>query len=267
MTLKPFFGFFGGKYRIAPYYPEPLHAFIIEPFAGAAGYALRYPEHGVVLVERDPAVAAVWRYLVYDARPERILRLPLLPNADARVSDLKGLTDAERLLIGFNIHSGDARPRDKVSNHCRDYRPPWRHKSYRDPKTGWQRPAKPGEKWTWHEGYENFWGEKRRRRIARQLSSIRHWIVEEGDYKKAPDWNATWFIDPPYEGAGKSYPFNKIDRPKLAKWCKGRRGQVIVCESQDAKWLPFKKLGMFKSTPGKKRPNQSAEAIYYVEDV
>lgn len=42
--LKPFFTYFGGKYRIAPRYPKPQYNTIIEPFAGSAGYSLRYPE-------------------------------------------------------------------------------------------------------------------------------------------------------------------------------------------------------------------------------
>src|SRR5690606_25104936 len=102
-----------------------------------------------------------------EATSDEILALPLLTKSTQRVSDFD-ISDEAKLLIGFNIHSGDAKPRDTVSNHCRDYRPPWRHKSYRDPETGWQRPAKAGEPCTWHEGYENFWGVKRRARIARQ---------------------------------------------------------------------------------------------------
>jgi hypothetical protein len=36
----------------------------VEPFAGAAGYSLRHYLHDVVLVERDPRIAGVWRYLL-----------------------------------------------------------------------------------------------------------------------------------------------------------------------------------------------------------
>ena len=35
--LKPFFTYYGGKYRAAPKYPEPVHGSIVEPFAGSAG--------------------------------------------------------------------------------------------------------------------------------------------------------------------------------------------------------------------------------------
>lgn len=42
MILRPFFTYFGAKWRAAPHYPPPTHPTVIEPFAGAAGYALRH---------------------------------------------------------------------------------------------------------------------------------------------------------------------------------------------------------------------------------
>jgi len=42
--LRPFWRYYGGKWRAAPRYPAPRHDLIIEPFAGAAGYAMRYPD-------------------------------------------------------------------------------------------------------------------------------------------------------------------------------------------------------------------------------
>jgi site-specific DNA-adenine methylase len=51
MSLRPFFTYTGGKYRLAPRYPEPRHNLIIEPFAGSAGYSLRHPEREVLLID------------------------------------------------------------------------------------------------------------------------------------------------------------------------------------------------------------------------
>lgn len=62
-----------------------------------------------------------------------------------------------------------------------------------------------------------------------------------GDYTDAPDIDATWFIDPPYQKVQKGYKFNRttIDYEALAEWVLTRRGQVIVCEQEGADWLPF----------------------------
>lgn len=75
-----------------------------------------------------------------------------------------------------------------------------------------------------------------------QVGKIRHWRIIEGSYESAPDVEATWFIDPPYEVAGNQYPCSAadIDFAALGAWCRARRGQVMVCENDGAQWLPFK---------------------------
>lgn len=62
--LKPFFTYFGGKYRLAPKYPKPMYNTIVEPFAGSAGYSLRYPEREVILNDLDPVISGIWEYLI-----------------------------------------------------------------------------------------------------------------------------------------------------------------------------------------------------------
>ncbi len=57
MRLKPFFPFYGAKYRLAPLYPTPEHDTLIEPFAGSASYASLRCSKRVVLIERDPVIA------------------------------------------------------------------------------------------------------------------------------------------------------------------------------------------------------------------
>ena len=68
-----------------------------------------------------------------------------------------------------------------------------------------------------------------RERIARQVHRIRDWTIKQASYDTAPDTSATWFVDPPYEVAGKWYrhPFTEYDQ--LAGWCQNRLGQTIVC--------------------------------------
>ena len=72
------FYYYGRKKQLVSNYPAPLQEVIVEPFAGAAAYSL-YKEHWrrqVHLIERDPRVADIWRWLIEDATPEKILSLP-----------------------------------------------------------------------------------------------------------------------------------------------------------------------------------------------
>ena len=57
-TMRPFFGFYGGKWRDAPkHYPFPEHDTIVEPFAGSAGYSVRYSDRNVILGEKEKAAS------------------------------------------------------------------------------------------------------------------------------------------------------------------------------------------------------------------
>ena len=110
-----------------------------------------------------------------------------------------------------------------------------------------------------HRQFEG-WTPALRERVALQVQVIRHWSVIEGDYTDAPDIEATWFIDPPYQGAGKHYVHgdSKINYEALGRWCQERRGQPIVCEQEGATWLPFRSLGSFKAANGR----TTAEAVW-----
>ena len=112
MKLSPFFTFYGGKFRAAPRYPAPVHDTVIEPFAGAAGYSVRHAARRVILVERDPAVAATWRYLISVSRAD-VLALPDLAPGQS-VDDLS-VSDEARLLIGWYCGRGLAIPRKTQS--------------------------------------------------------------------------------------------------------------------------------------------------------
>lgn len=237
--LRPFFTFYGGKWRAAPFYPAPRHDTVVEPFAGSAGYALRYPDRKVVLVERDPLIAATWRYLLRVSERE-VLALPDVP-LDGGVDNVNVCREA-RLLIGWWLNKGSAQPKRAPGANMRrsllGLEP-------RDPPSSW-------------------WGEVVRKRIASQLHAIRHWKLIEGPYAAAPDMEATWFIDPPYEKAGKHYRYGpeQIVYPDLATWCRARRGQVIVCENVGADWLPFKPWRDVKASEARYGGKVSREAIW-----
>lgn len=86
-------------------------------------------------------------------------------------------------------------------------------------------------------------------RIAAVVDECRHFEVINGDYSEAPDIEADWFIDPPYQyqagrwdrtaGGRYLYGSRALDYPQLALWCNERRGQTIVCEQRGALWLPW----------------------------
>jgi hypothetical protein len=230
-SLRPFFCYYGGKWRAAPRYPAPEHDTIVEPFAGAAGYSTRYADRNVVLVDRDPIIAGLWAYLTKVSEAE-ILTLPAdVPGA---VADLPVCQEA-RWLIGFWINKGSAAPRNVPSTWMR----------------GGTRP-------------KSYWGKEVRAIIASQVDKIRHWKVIEGSYERAPDLRATWFVDPPYEKAGKHYRFGskQLEYEGLAAWCVSRDGTTIVCENVGATWLPFEPFAKIAANRSVNGGKFSDEAIW-----
>lgn len=230
--LKPFWRYYGGKWRAAPRYPAPAHDTVIEPFAGAAGYSLRHYHKNIILVEKYDVVAEMWRYLI-EAPPAEILRIPCVDSVD----DLPSwVPDGGRSLVGFAMNAACVSPCRTLSSGRRAMRDAGRV-------------------------YEG-WSEAMRARVASQVGHIRHWRVVEGDYTLAPDMRATWFIDPPYEVQGKYYKHSKLDYPALAAWCKTRRGQVMVCENAGAEWLDFKTFASIRKSQMRGTGNLSHEVLW-----
>lgn len=214
--VRPFFSYYGGKWRAAHRYPPPVGE-VIEPFAGSAGYSVRWRCRRVRLFDVDENVVSVWRYLI-GATEREILSLPDIA-AGSSIDDY-GVPPEARALIGFWLGKGVERPRRTAS------------------------------KWLTVRPASN-WGPALRRRIADQLDAIRDWSIEHRSYECAPDIEGTWFVDPPYSGpAGMHYRCNIVDYSELAQWCEARRGRVIVCEQNGADWLSFRRLGRIKATRG-----------------
>lgn len=164
-------------------------------------------------------MASLWDYLI--KAPEReIERLPLL-SPEQPTDDIPGwLCPEARHLIGLWCHRGIPRVSRRSST--------WRKSGLYD---------------------GHFWSEKTRYRVSSQLKYIRHWRVLGTDYRQCGDGVGTWFIDPPYAGyKGLRYDgARRLDYSHLSQWARGRRGQVLVCESAGADWLPFVP---FKETRG-----------------
>lgn len=233
-ALQPFFSYYGGKWRAGPRYPSPRHQRLVEPFAGAAGYSVRNHTHDVVLVEKNPIVAELWRWLI-NATPEAVRRLPLLPLDGSKGVDDFDLEPAERTLIGFWLNKGAVSPG-------------------RTPSAWMRSGIRPN----------SYWGEVIRERIASQVEAIRHWTVIEGDYRSAEAGQATWFVDPPYQQAGNLYSCSAkdIDFQALADWCRSLEGQTLVCENAGADWLPFVPFMNAKATPGSRGRSYSQEVLW-----
>lgn len=231
--LMPFFTFYGGKHRATKHYPQPRRDFIVEPFAGAAGYSLNYADRQVLLRDVDPVITGTWAYLL-SATPDEIAALPDLEPGQS-VDDLD-VPEAARWLIGWWLNKGSAQPKRRPSTFMLKY-----------PQGG------------------PYWGPRIRDRIAGQLELIRHWRVECDSYESAPDVEATWFVDPPYQRGGRHYRFGTsgIDYEKLAAWCRARPGQLIVCEADGATWLPFRPLAAIDGTEGVQKTSRAKTEYIY----
>lgn len=216
------FGYYGDKAELAALYPAPRHDLIVEPFAGSAAYALHgdHWRREVLLVERDPRLAAVWRWLIEEATPAAVLDLP----------DLQPGSRSDELL--HVVHAGDPAVLE----------------------AGWV---------TGTVALQQSWA-RTRQQMADHLDRVKHWTVLEGHHLAAPDVEATWFIDPPYQGeAGNPYQFGggDLDPHELRAWILSRRGQVIACESGIADYLPFQPL-----RPGVDIPGDPHAELVWTED-
>ncbi len=198
------FTYYGSKARIAKFYPEPLHPMIVEPFAGSAKYACQYPEKQVVLFDVDPRIVRVWRYLIGCTSAD-ILKLPLAPKG-VKVDDLD-ISDDAKLFLGYMISAATRNPKKTATE-----------------KTNWM--------------------VNKRQSIADFVEKVHHWRVGQKDFRKVPDVEATWFVDPPYQKQGQWYDYRlkPEEYSELGDFCQERKGQVIVCENAGADWLPFRPL-------------------------
>jgi site-specific DNA-adenine methylase len=209
--------YYGAKTNVVKSYPPPKHGKIIEPFAGTARYALYYWEREVVLVDKFPVIVSIWKWLQKCSK-EDILKLPRKLSKGQTLNDFTFDCQEAKWLMGFLIKKGVERPAITP--------------------TDWVTVQRPN--------FTNF----SLQRIASNLHKIKHWEIVCADYESIPNEKATWYIDPPYEFGGAAYVMSNrdINFERLAEWCKGRQGQVIVCENSKANWMDFIPLKKQKGT-------------------
>ena len=223
----PLFKYFGSKYRSSKFYPPPKYSHIIEPFAGGAGYALRYREHAVTLFDLDAELVDLWRFLI-SADPAEIAAMP--------VAGLVTGTDIRTL--GLSDGAAQLMRRWQRTGHCSS----WTVSNITTGESAWCQAHGKGQAG----GNTGMWHRNTRDYLVQAVQEIRHWQVfcaswEQIDPARAPE--ATWFIDPPYQGvlySSYKHDLKGINYPALAEWCKALPGQVIVAEQQGANWLPFR---------------------------
>jgi hypothetical protein len=196
------FSYYGTKKRLAKLYPTPKYNTIIEPFAGAAGYSLLYPEKNVILYDTNPKICAVWEYLIKSTKQD-ILNLPDIITGQ-QVTDFN-LSNAEKYLIGFCINPGSTCPKITASKRSKWAKYKATIADTVDKIKHWK---------IIKNTYEN---------IPNQEVT---WHIDP-PYQKAGKY---------YFG------YNKMNYNKLGQWCKERLGQVMVCENQGADYLPFEFL-------------------------
>lgn len=200
------FAYFGAKHRLARKYPPPLHDTVIEPFAGSAAYSVHHMPCRIILIERDPAIAQLWRD-VLAVTPARLRETDraLLENRtrDPFLMFIAGGAGVNRWIAG------------------EDYAvTPWMHSHWPGIRRRIATVARHADRFTIIEGD----------------------YTEAPDI--AATWFIDPPYEPLSTMAGDVYRHgaDDLDYTELGDWCRSRRGQVIVCEQHPASWLPFRPL-------------------------
>ena len=233
--MRPFFSYYGGKWRGAKYYGPPRRDPVIEPFAGSAAYSTYYEAPNVRLYDISETVCEVWDWLI-NCSEEDVRRMPVAIRSN---EEWESLPLPQRQIIYWAIHYGQCDRGSSIPEWFLHYHRTGEvtgsiasyAKAHRDA----------GSKSTMEElVMAGTWSARKRDRIIRQKPLIANWKIENLDYRDIDLEEAHWHVDPPYQGSpGRKYPHNDIDFDHLGKWCMSLPGAVDVCEQEGADWLPF----------------------------
>jgi len=206
------FYYYGRKKQIARRYPEPAYDTIVEPFAGAAAYALygdRW-QRKVLLIEKDPRVAEIWQWLVETATPEAIRALPELKVGEKSSEFLHIIHAATKMAFKYKTI--------KVT--------PVLERNWEISKRVMAANLHKVKHWRIVCGdYTE----------AADIEAT--WFIDP-PYKSHP-------------GTGYDYGSDTLDYTHLAEWVLARRGEVICCEGTYGDYLPFQPLLTLPGVAGK----------------
>ncbi len=212
------FYYFGGKAQTAHLYPPPAHPVIVEPFAGAAGYAMFHLSRveRVVLIEKDERVAALWRRLLA-MTPEDVMALPV-PAVGSRSTDpLVFMTAASNAAASCSYMTVTPRMAQRFEMQQRKIAKRLRYRDRIEICVGSYESA-PDDEATWF---------------------IDPPYLSNGSNRG--------------DGYGPGCRARDLDFAALGQWVNTRQGQVIVCEAGDATWLPITPTHTRNDTVGTSR--------------
>jgi len=214
----PLFKWFGSKWLSSKTLPSAQHDQIVEPFAGGAGYSLRYADRKVLICESNPHIFDLWSWLISEATEATIRDIPLNVPEGTDIRTL-GLSKGQQLLL-----------------------------------KNWQRTNNVGSCWTiskWGH-LPGQWTANTRARVASEFGAVRHWKVWRDGLAILRAWSsdklATWLVDPPYQ-YNYQYGSSPINYQELSQLIRKVPGQKIVCEAVCPKtgavpnWLEFSFFG------------------------
>lgn len=233
----PLFKWFGSKWLSSRLLPKPKFG-IVEPFAGGAGYSLRYSDKQVTIWDDDPNLQVLWAWLIGEATEPTIREIPIDVPEGTDIRSL-GLSTGQAMLM--------------------------KH---------WQRTNNVGDCWTvspWG-NKPGQWTANTRARVASEVGAIKHWRFQR------PNWEAestTFFIDPPYL-YNYRYRSSHVDFlfDTLASYVHAipKTSQVIVCEAVCSKtnrvpnYLPFAFFGERVTSRRKATENHHSKELIYTRN-
>ncbi|HQU44144.1 MAG TPA: hypothetical protein PK867_15095 [Pirellulales bacterium] len=206
------FYYYGRKKQIVRHYPKPHLNTIVEPFAGAASYALHRDNWNkeVILVEKDDQVAAIWQWLIERATRDEILKLPCLRVGEKSSEFLHIIHAATKQAFKYKTI--------KVT--------PVLERNWEISKRVMAANVHKVKHWRLIVGDYS---------LAPNIEAT--WFIDP-PYKSSP-------------GEGYAHGSADLDYQQLAGWIRGRQGQLICCEGNYGDYLPFEPLLTLPGVAGK----------------